>query len=87
MKRPDVRIVGKHTKDCYAIKNAHEGTWTSPWCEYSDGSEFRDKRGSTRRGTTVWIRFRCNCTQCPAVAWVKAKDITSMIPLGETKQR
>lgn len=87
MKRPDVRIVGKHAKDCYAIKNANAGIWESPWCEYPDGSESRDKRGSSRRGHTVWIRFLCNCTQCPAVAWIKAKDITMMMPKGEVKQR
>jgi hypothetical protein len=60
------KIVKKHAKDCYAVRNTDSGQWDSPWSGIVVDSKWGRKNSLKRQGSTHWLLVSCNCTYCPA---------------------
>lgn len=70
MKAPAVKIERGHRRGCYAVNSVAAGTWDTPWC--LGEHVFRSAWGTeTRRSVRSWLRFRCNCTDCPAALLIR----------------
>lgn len=77
------RVLTGHSKDCYAIKNTRNGSWSTPWAYMSEPIEYRDAIGRRcKSGHYRWLHVRCNCTHCPAWGIVRENDILEMLPHG-----
>ena len=60
-----VKVVGKHDKKCYAVKNQLKGTWSTPWGPIKGLVDTWHNFGKGRTLKT-WLVFVCNCTFCKA---------------------
>lgn len=67
-----VKIVGKHVKGCYALRNERDGTWDTCWGPLSFGG-YGDpvvktwrKYGKKGRVLNTWLRYICNNGGCRA---------------------
>lgn len=76
-----VKVVGKHLKDCFAVKNVRSGVWNTQWGPIAYGKYgepvVTTERRYGKRGHVFrhWVRFICNCTGCPAELHVEAAFI------------
>ena len=76
-----VKQVGKHRKDCFAIKNRKSGQWPTEWGPIAYGDHgapivVTERRyGKKGRAFRHWVRFVCNCIGCKAELHVEAKFI------------
>jgi hypothetical protein len=76
-----IKVVGKHLKDCFAIKNRRKGTWPTEWGpiqygDYGPATVTTERRyGKNGRVYRHWLVFVCNCTGCPARLHVEADFI------------
>lgn len=80
-KRLRSRVLRPHSADCYAIKNARQRTWPTPWAYVLEHADYRDSLGRARKnGGRRWIRIGCNCTGCPALIVVDELSLLEMLP-------
>lgn len=78
------KVVKGHVLTCYAIKNAMDGTWDTPWSSITEQTEYRDSIGRKNRGGYHrWKFARCNCTHCDALVMFREQDILTMLPDGK----
>lgn len=70
--------IGKHSKDCYAIKQFNDGVWDTPWA-FLEEAVYLDKSGGKRGGICRWWIAPCNCRGCKAVLMVREEDIFKAI--------
>lgn len=67
-----VKVVGKHIKDCFAVKNRRTGFWATEWGPIAYGERgaavitTRRRYGKNGVAFRHWLRFVCNCVGCPA---------------------
>lgn len=67
MKAPRTKLVVAHRKRCYAIKSVADGAWATPWLLDNTPAIWLDAGGGNRSRGYRWLRFRCNCLDCPAI--------------------
>lgn len=76
----NVRVLGQHRKDCFAIDAVERGNWETPWAERAE-SKGLDAWG-TKPGWHSWIEIQCNDPHCtarllirmaPVVRWAEAE--------------
>jgi hypothetical protein len=67
------RHIGKHAKDCYALRMFMAGKWDSPWA--CPEMVFRNKRGYKGHGYTTWILYKCNSPDCKAQLLLHSDDV------------
>jgi len=80
------KLIGKHHKDCYAIKNYNEGKWDTPWAYIMDGRTYGTKVAPIhKKGNSPWIYVRCNCTHCDAKLAVLSNSL--LIKLNPQRKR
>jgi hypothetical protein len=76
-----IKVVGKHRKDCWAIKNRKNGTWPTEWGPIAYGAHGEPVRSTERRYGKrgrmfkYWLVFVCNCVGCPAQLHIEDKFI------------
>src|SRR3954462_12174308 len=67
-----VKVVGKHVKGCFALKNAGTGFWNTQWGPIAYGRHghpivVTERRyGKNGRVYRHWVRFVCNNSECRA---------------------
>jgi len=62
-----MKVLGKHSKYCYSVKEVDMGRWDNAWCEMNPIARFGSKNNPfAMSSTTVWLLFSCNCTECGA---------------------
>lgn len=76
-----VKIVGKHSRNCAGVRLTKEGSWSSPWGPLAFGdygaptiNTWR-KYGKNGRRLLTWMRFVCNDASCKAELHVESKLI------------
>ena len=67
----NIKVVGKHHKDCYARRNYINGLWDTCWGPVAYGVHGDPVITTSRnygkgRKFTTWLRYVCNDTKCPA---------------------
>ena len=68
----------EHRAGCLAQKHFISGFWSTPWAVVS--REYRDAVGRKRKGVSrVWLRWRCNDTECPAELLVLEDHVLSLV--------
>ena len=81
-----VKVVGKHIKDCFAVKNRRSGQWPTEWGpiaygRYGDPIVCTERRyGKKGVRFRYWLRFICNCGGCPAELHVDSEFILQAAP-------
>ncbi len=76
-----VKVVGKHRKDCAAVRLAKSGSWNTCWgpIAYGEHGEPVVKTwrmyGKNGRALRSWVRFICNDGGCKAELHVEAEFI------------
>jgi hypothetical protein len=76
-----VKVVGKHIKDCFAVKNVRKGIWNTQWGPIAYGKHgapvVTTERRYGKKGVAFkyWVRFICNCGGCPAELHVESDFI------------
>ena len=79
------KVVGKHHKNCCAVKNEKSGYWNTCWGpiaygKHGDPIVRTDRRyGKYGLKSTYWLRYVCNDTNCPAELHVDAESILSLV--------
>jgi hypothetical protein len=82
------RILGKHIKDCAAMRNYRNKTWSTPWAYFTPSGVYADKLGRKRSlGGEPWMLAICNDIDCPAKIMVNETDILKSLPVGKAKKR
>jgi hypothetical protein len=83
------RQFGEHSSDCYALKHFEDGTWNTPWCigEHVFADTYGNENG--RYDYVCWLKFRCNCTKCPAVLMIRESLVLELLqpPIGKKVRR
>lgn len=80
-----VKVVGKHLKDCFAVKNVREGVWNTQWgpvayAEYGPPLITTKRRyGKNGWAFKHWLVFICNCHGCPARLHVETEFILDSV--------
>jgi hypothetical protein len=78
-----VKVVGKHVKGCFALKNAGTGFWNTQWGPIAYGRHghpivVTERRyGKNGRVYRHWVRFVCNNSECHAELHVEGDFILS----------
>lgn len=76
-----VKKVGKHRKDCFAVKAVRERDWKTPWGPIAWGDHGEPvvktwrRYGKNGRKLLTWVRFVCNHSGCPAELHVESEFI------------
>lgn len=76
-----VKVVGKHNKECYGVKATREGRWRNPWGPIAWGDHGQPtiktwrKYGKNGRALRTWVVFVCNDGGCKAQLHVEADFI------------
>ena len=76
-----VKVVGKHTRGCYALKNEREGVWDTCWGPIAWGHygepvvQTWRHYGKNGRKLRTWVRFICNNGGCKAELHVESDFI------------
>jgi len=74
------KLIKKHAKDCYAVKNTENGSWPYPWAYITDEATYGTKVSPVNaRSSTRWRYLRCNCTHCDAELAFREEDILALI--------
>lgn len=71
------RMIGKHVKDCDAVRARNEGFWKTEWACFEEILRL-DKRGA-RKGYYEWMRISCNDPRCDAKILVRIDDILEIV--------
>lgn len=80
-KRLNFKVLRSHSRDCYAIKNVRNQSWSTPWAYVQREADYRDSLGRLRKGGgRRWIRIGCNCTNCAALIVVEESTLLEMLP-------
>ena len=80
-----IKVVGKHLKDCFAVKNERSGFWNTQWGpvqygDYGPSTVSTERRyGKKGRVFKTWLVFVCNCAGCPARLHVDADFILAAV--------
>lgn len=80
-----VKVVGKHRKDCFAVKAVREGRWYTPWGPIAYGEHGAPvvktwrKYGKNGRKLLTWVRFVCNHGGCKAELHVESEFILTAV--------
>lgn len=78
------KLMGKHSKDCYAIENFNKGIWDTPWAFIDDLPTYGTKTTPVRKnGKEKWVWVACNCTRCPASIAILERSILVMLEKGQ----
>lgn len=74
------KVEVEHAADCHAMQAVKRGDWPDPWSGLlEDGREYEFLRKDGRRGRgghTLFLRVKCNATNCAARLLVRAHDVT-----------
>lgn len=84
------KVIGKHSEDCYAIRNFKNGTWSTPWAFITDEvTSGRKNAPVAKNGHDRWVYAICNCTTCSAKIAIRERDILDLIskPVRERKRK
>ena len=72
------RFLGKHDRNCSAIKYAIQGDWSHPWCfERFHYGGYR--RNLSKGGFGAAYLFRCNTQSCKAKLLILSEDFESVL--------
>lgn len=88
-----IKVVGKHLKDCFARKNARSGRWPWAWGPIAYGGYgapiISTERRYGKNGSAVryWLRFICNCSGCPAELHVEQDFILAAAKKATDRHR
>lgn len=75
------KIIGKHNKDCHALKNAQDSFWNTPWAYFDDQqSYYGDSLGRHKNGHKRWLVAICNNTECHAKIIVREDSMLEKLP-------
>lgn len=74
------RLLIRHSKTCFAVKNVLNGTWDHAWfLNAMQPVVSRDKLGRANNGGyTTWLQFICNCSQCPGLLIVRQSAVREL---------
>ena len=62
-----MKVIGKHSKNCYSVKEVERGYWENAWSRALPKTRFGSKNNPfSPSSTTIWLIFDCNCTECSA---------------------
>lgn len=87
------KVVNKHIKECFAIKNRKDGTWPTEWGPIFYGAHGEPVVTTERRygkkgfKYRYWLRFMCNCGGCPAELHVEQDFILDAVRRASTTVR
>lgn len=82
------KMLGKHVEGCFCADHAK---YKQPFIVY-EGADFDRRKNGDRGGSTMWHRFKCNDTECGAIAIVRWDVLAEFIaehlpnPDGGTEQ-
>jgi hypothetical protein len=83
-----IKVVGKHVKDCAGVRLTRKGDWRSPWGPIAYGDHGSPviktwrQYGKNGRALRTWVRFICNDTHCKAELHVEADFILTAAEKG-----
>jgi len=79
MKR--IKVVGKHVKDCDAVRLSRSGDWDTCWGPVA----LQRRYGKHGRVFHTWLRFVCNDTACKAELHVEVNEVFRLLTEAHRK--